>query len=93
MTGGSGWLPFGSQLPKNRLLTYYKNLSLEHPTGTRIHKTHTTMSKQSAPVGQDWDYQNAGRGGIGGGKRASLPTSARELERAKAAGLVTTQLR
>lgn len=51
------------------------------------------MSKQAVPIGQDWDYQNAGRGGIGGGKRVSLPTSARELEQAKAAGLVKTQLR
>lgn len=51
------------------------------------------MSKQAVPIGQDWGYQDVGRGAIGGGKRGSLPTTARELERAKAAGLVKTQLR
>jgi hypothetical protein len=49
------------------------------------------MPQQTLPSGQDWETQNAGRGTAG--KRMTVPTSGRELERAKAMGLVTTEKR
>lgn len=49
------------------------------------------MPQQTLPSGQDWETQNAGRGT--GGMRMSLPTTGRELERARAMGLVTTEKR
>lgn len=47
------------------------------------------MPQQQHPTGQDWGAVNVGRGTLGG--KSAVPKTARGIDMAKAAGVVSTE--